>query len=331
MAISTIARRFSELTAAAAFFSLGITSVHAADPATIAAYLEQFKHSVSARAETLAAIGGDDGATGGVYTFVNNNTDLNINKLSGRGTIGEPLKLLNTGLTWQPLFGGSIGYLTAENRFKSSPALVGNIEEYSSFSMGFETGMQINLTEELSIGPMIGLIYAHANSKFTPGNTLGADLKLNYAKQLVDWNMDSLTTVPSIYLQYEKIFAKDWRLTLSTRYEWFNTWDVGSSSRLLSVSGNTSCWETKADLDIRLPIKVFDFPLHTGGFFTVDMYGGNFRDSIGTNAMYTINGRLVVGDLTGLWKVNWLGIGVSYIKANTFHGFSWGLDARLLF
>jgi len=310
---------------------LNVSDLPAADPATVAAYLNHFKNSVSARSETMAAIGGDDGATGGLYTFENNKTDLNVNKLSGRGTIGDPLKLLNTGLTWQPLFGGSIGYITAENRFKSTPALWGNLEEFSTFSMAFETGMQINLNEEWSLGPMVGLIYSHANSKFTPGNNLGANLKRYYPKQLVDWNMDSLTAVPSVYLQYEKIFAKDWRVTLSTRYEWFNTWDIGSSSKLLSVTGNTSCWETKADLDIRLPIKIFDFPLHTGGFFTVDMFGGNFRDSINTNAMYTINGRLVLGDLTGLWKVNWLGIGVSYIKANTFHGLSWGIDARLLF
>jgi hypothetical protein len=47
--------------------------------------------------------------------------------------------------------------------------------------------------------------------------------------------------------------------------------------------------------------------------------------------MYTFNGRLVIGDITGLWKLNWIGLGASYIKADTFSGFSWGIDARLVF
>ena len=173
MRLSPDARKPFLLTAILFFITISPSISIAADPATVAAYLNQFRNSVSARTETMAAIGGDDGATGGLYKFVNNNTDLNVNKLSGRGTVGDPLKLLDTGLTWQPLFGGSLGYITAENRFKGTPALWGNLEEFSSFGMAFETGMQINLTDEWSLGPMVGLIYSHANSKFTPGNKIG--------------------------------------------------------------------------------------------------------------------------------------------------------------
>lgn len=307
------------------------TSAEAVEQAAVASYLSQFKNTATTRSETLAIMGGEDGASGGAYSFNDKNTDLSVNKAGGRGTIGAPNKLGDTGFTWLPLLGGAIGYIEADNKFKSNPLLFGNVEEFSSFAMGFEAGARINFTKELSVGPMIGVIYSHANSKFIPGNALGTRLKLEYSKQLVDWNMDTVTAVPSADIQYERIFDKDWRLTLSSRYSWFNTWDVASSSKLLNGGGNSSNWENKVDLDVRLPLKVFDFPLHTGGFVSVDLLGGDFRTAVNTNAMYTFNGRLVVGDLTGLWKVNWLGIGVSYIKASTFSGFSWGLDARLLF
>ena len=311
-------------------FSLS-SPVLAADPATVSAYLNQFKSNAGSRVETLSILGGEDGASGGLYSYENNKNELNVSKAGGRGTIGDPSRIGDTDMYWLPFLGGSIGYSEAQNRFNNTPILLNNTELYTSFAMGFEAGVRILLTKEISIGPMMGVIYSHANSKFTPGTELGLKLKQNFAKQLVDWNMDTISAVPSIDIQYEKIFDKDWRLTLSSRYDWFKTWDVASSSKYLSLSGNSSYWENKVDLDIRLPLKVLGFPLHTGGFVSAGILGGDIRDTINTNAMYTFNGRLVVGDLTGLWKVNWLGIGVSYIKSETFHGLSYGIDARLLF
>lgn len=310
-----------------------VTPAAAVDPATVKTYLDQFKKTVGARVETLAIMGGEDGASGGLYEYDNNRLNMSITKGGGRGIIGNPdeLDVENNGIGWLPLLGGSIGYIEAENKFTNIPLLANNNEHYYSFAMGFEAGARVYVTKELSFGPMLGVIYSHAHSSFKAGSPVGIALKQQYGQQLVDWSMDTLSFVPSIDIQYEKIFAKDWRMTLSSRYDWFKTWDVATSSRYLSLSGHSSYWENKADLDIRLPLKVFDHALHTGGFVSAGLIGGDFRDSIKTNAMYTFNGRLVVGDITNLWKLNWIGLGASYIKSNTFHGFSWGIDARLVF
>lgn len=312
------------------FFSLA-TPATALDPATVQTYLEQFKKNAGARVETLAIMGGEDGASGGVYSYDNDRLNMSMTKGGGRGIIGDPKNFSENGINWLPLLGGSIGYAEADNKFTHIPALIGNQEKYTSFAMGFEAGARVFFTKEISIGPMLGVIYSHAHNSFQAGTPLGVELKQKYDKQLVDWNMDTLSLVPSMDIVYEKTFVEDWRVTLSSRFNWFHTWDIATSSKYLGLSGDSSYWENKADLDVRLPLKVFGHPLHTGGFVSAGVIGGDFRDSIKTDAMYTFNGRLVIGDITGLWKLNWIGLGASYIKADTFSGFSWGIDARLVF
>ncbi len=300
----------------------------AADPT---AYTSQFSKLATARSETLAIMGGDEGASGGIYKFYYDGTSMNITKLSGKGAIGKERRLAGTDIHWLPLLGGTVGYIHGENRYYNNPVLVNNTERFTTFAVGGEAGAKILLGKKFSITPALGLIYSRSDSEFLPGTALGAQLKQQYAGQLFDWYVDTITMAPSIEAQYQETIGKDWRLTLSSRYAWFNTWDIASSSRYLEKEGDSFNWENKVDLDVRLPLKLFNRPLHTGGYVSVDYLGGDFRDTVGSNAMYTFNGRLVLGDFNGLWKLNWVGLGVSWIKANTFYGYSVGLDMRMRF
>lgn len=313
--------------AVAAFLSLPAPAA-AAD---LAVYSDQFRKLATARSETLAIMGGDDGISGGTYRFYDDGTRMSITKLGGKGILGEPKRLGDSDMTWSPLLGGTIGYISGENSFNNNPILANNREEFTTFAAGLESGVKLSLTRELNIGPSLGLIYAHSDSSFKPGTPLGSHLKQLYGGQLFDWNIDTLSLVPSLDIQYEKPLNNDLKLTLHSRFAWFNTWSVASSSSYLHGSGSSYDWENRVDLDLKLPLKLFGFPLHTGGFVALDVLGDDFRDTVGTNTMYTVNGRLVLGELTGLWKLNWLGLGVSYIAAKSFYGYSVGLDARLKF
>ena len=311
----------------AALFSLPAPS----GAVDLAVYSDQFRKLATARSETLAIMGGDDGISGGTYRFYDDGTRMSITKLGGTGTLGGPNRLGNGDMTWQPLLGGSIGYISGDNSFNNNPVLTGNKEKFATFAVGLASGVKLNLTKELSLGPSLGLIYAHSDSTFEPGTALGVHLKQLYGGQLFDWNIDTLSLVPALDIQYEKPLSNDLKLALLSRFAWFNTWSIASSSNYLHGSGSSYDWENRVDLDLKLPLKLFGFPLHTGGFVALDVLGDDFRDTVGTNTMYTVNGRLVLGELTGLWKLNWLGLGVSYIAAKSFYGYSVGLDARLKF
>jgi len=307
----------------AAFFTPTLP-VQAADPA-VQAQLDHFNRVVGTRVETVAILDGEDGASGGLYSF-NNESSLNITKFGGRGTVGEPRPIGTTGMTWLPLIGGHIGYSEAKNDFKDISWLAGNSERYTSYALGCEAGARIFLTDQISIAPILGLIYSQTRSSFSERTPAGVELKRIYEGQLVDWYVDTLSLVPSLEVQYKKILAEDWKVTLTSSYAWFTTRDVARSSIYQKISGHSSYWDNRADLDVRLPLKLFGFPLHTGSFVSAGIPGGDLREGLDSSAIYALNGRLVLGDLKGLGILDWVGLGVTYFQSNNFSGFSWGLD-----
>ena len=50
-----------------------------------------------------------------------------------------------------------------------------------------------------------------------------------------------------------------------------------------------------------------------------------------TTAIYTVNGRFVLDMLGKIWKLRWLGLGVSYFFGDHLNGWSAGLDFRFQF
>jgi len=309
--------------AAAVFFL--VAPVHAADPA-VQAQLDNFNRMVGTRVETIAILDGEDGISGGFFNFDANDSTLSITKFGGRSTIGEPKPISDTGLKWVPLLGGCIGYSTARNNFTDSPLLAGNEDKYTSYAAGFEFGARILLTDSFSIGLAFGLIYSQTTSSFHAATPAGIELQLNYGKHLVDWYVDTVSFAPSLDVQYRKKWMEHWMLTLTSRYTWFKTRDVATSSNYIRISGSSTYWENSADLDVRLPLKVFDFPLHTGLFASAGILGGDIREGLNSDVIYTLGSRLMAGDLKGRWMLDQIGVGISYVKSNTFSGLSWGLS-----
>ncbi|HRR42120.1 MAG TPA: hypothetical protein P5244_12870 [Syntrophales bacterium] len=97
------------------------------------------------------------------------------------------------------------------------------------------------------------------------------------------------------------IFAEDWKVTLTSNYAWFTTHDAARSSIYQKISGNSSYWDNRTDLDVRLPLKLFGFPLHTGCFASAGILGDDLREGLNSDAIYAFNGRLVVG-ISGVWE-----------------------------
>ena len=52
---------------------------------------------------------------------------------------------------------------------------------------------------------------------------------------------------------------------------------------------------------------------------------------LNTDHIYEIHGRIVLDFLGELWKVQWIGIGVSYLWGSNFTGYSYGADLAFQF
>lgn len=316
--------------AAASFLLLASTPGHAQ---LTPDQINQFKNVVGDRVEAATILGGDYGVSGGTFNNVNNNANsanLNISKFGGMGDIGAPRQLGSLDIGWQPQLQGSMGYLTAKNNFKEGN-LAGNSSEYKTFAIQFGGGARFWLSDQLSIAPTLMGMYGHTENDFQ-ANTAFAQANLQQAKQLglVNWNADTWTVLPGGNIQYQY----PWRrviFTASSGYTYYHTESFSSSSSLVSINGDSEAWENKIDVDIPLGVELFGHELRTGGYFSrTDLYG-DLQSGLKTDYYYEVHPRLVLDFLDQLWKVQWIGVGGSYLWSSNFKGWSIGGDVAFRF
>ena len=87
-----------------------------------------------------------------------------------------------------------------------------------------------------------------------------------------------------------------------------------STSASINVKGDSGTWANMVDVDIPMGIEVFGHALRTGGYYRwTGLYGG-LRNGLHESNFNEFHGRLVLDVLTQLWRVQWIGIGGSYIR-----------------
>jgi len=76
---------------------------------------------------------------------------------------------------------------------------------------------------------------------------------------------------------------------------------------------------------------VYGHELRTGGFFSRTELFGDLKEGLDAQHLYEVHGRLVLDFLNQLWKVQWMGIGGSYIWGSNFSGWTVGADVSFHF
>jgi hypothetical protein len=147
---------------------------------------------------------------------------------------------------------------------------------------------------------------------------------------LIDWNADTWTVRPSLNLQYQYTWYRT-IFTLSSEPTYFYTESFSSSSPNVSVNGDSWVWENKIDVDVPTGVELWGHELRTGGFYSrQELYGG-LQQGLNSDYINEAHGRIVLDFLNQLWKVQWIGVGVSYIWGSSFNGWSYGADVTFRF
>jgi len=152
------------------------------------------------------------------------------------------------------------------------------------------------------------------------------------AKQLglIDWHVDTWTVRPGV----DGSVLWNWGRTVfefTSGFAYFHTEDFSSTSDNVKVDGDSQTWMNKIDIDIPLGKRVFGHELHTGGSFSRTDFFGDIKDGFDTDYLYEAHGRVVLDFLGKLWKVQWIGLGGSYMFGQNFDGWSFGFDVRFKF
>ena len=297
------------------------------------AQIKEIQSVQGSRIEAMTILAGDVGLSGGNYAKNDNKkdqADISISSFGGFGDVGSPKPLGDTGIGWQPRLQGNMGYMTATKKLKT-PLLNGDKSEFDTFAIQFGGGVRFWFDEHFSIAPTFMGMYGHTENHYTANSAFGLANKAE-AKQLglIDWTADTWTIRPSLDFQYQYTWHRT-VFTLSSDPTYFYTDTFSSSAKGVGVDGNSETWKNKIDVDVPLRLELFGHELRSGGYVSrTELYDG-IRDGLNTDYVYDVHGRVVLDFLGELWKVKWIGLGVSRLWGSNFTGWSIGADVAFRF
>lgn len=292
---------------------------------------------VGARVDALLILGGDFGFSDGSFHSQipqdlgpSGDVSMDVSKIGGDGDVGDPRPLGHTGIGWQPRFQGSMGYVESTIH-ELSPLLQGDSTRLRSTSVEFGGGARLWTSENLSFAPTVMLMYGHTTSDYTARSDF-AQANLGELRELglIDWSVNTLSVRPALNVQYIVPLDRA-RITLSMDGAAFVTRSLGTSSDRVDASGTSGFLTAKIDLDVPLGVALDGHELRGGGYLSRSELFGQLRTGLGVQYLNEIHGRLVFDFLSQVWKVQWLGVGASYVWGPNFSGWTWGADVTFRF
>lgn len=289
----------------------------------------EFTDVIGNRVEATAVLGGDYGASGGTFNYNNNNATFNLSKFGGAGDVGDPRPLGNTGLAWQPRIQGSMGYLQARLR-PQRPEQLTDVDRFNTYAIQFGGGARLWFNHHLSLAPTLMGMYGNSQNSYTANNpfTIARWTQLQQAG-FINWKVNTWSVIPAADAQYVLTLGRT-IFTVNSTFTYYHT-ESFSSSGPVDINGNSDTWRNKLDVDIPLGRELWGHELRTGGFFSRTEFYNDIKAGLNADHQYELHGRIVLDFLGELWKVQWIGIGASYLWSNTYDGYSFGADVMFRF
>lgn len=302
----------------------------------------QIRDAVGNRIEALTILGGDYGIAGanfrstGKLAFGSSafgetaDSTVEVTKLGGAGDIGDPQPLGSLPVGWQPRVQGNMGWLKGTQHLHTG-LLDGDVTELKTYGIEFGGGARFWVNDRLSFAPTLMGLYGHTSETYTANSAFMLEnLEKATEMGLVDWTVETWTLITGVDAQY-LINLHRTIITLSSTPVYYRTQSFQSSSYRLNVNGDSSTWANMADVDIPLGVEFFGHELRTGGYYRwTGLYGG-LRSGLHESNLNEIHGRVVLDFLNQLWKVQWIGIGGSYLWGPNITGWTVGADVVFRF
>jgi hypothetical protein len=297
----------------------------------------QVRNAIGNRVEALTILGGDYGiaaanfrSTGKLTFGESADATVAVTKLGGAGDIGDPRPLGSLPIGWQPRLQGNMGWLDGTQHLHSD-LLEGDSTQIKTYGIEFGGGARFWVTDRFSFAPTVMGLYGHTSETYTANSAfMRANLEAARQMGLVDWNVDTWTFITGVDFQY-LINVNRTIITLTSTPVYYHTETFKSSSVKLNVQGNSRTWANMIDVDIPLGVELFGHELRSGGYYRSIGFYGDLRDGLQESNLNEIHGRVVLDFLNQLWKVQWIGIGASYLWGPNITGWSAGLDVVFRF
>ena len=299
--------------------------------------VRQIHNALVDRIEALTILGGDYGIAAAYFRSTakfafgeSTNATFDITKVGGNGDIGNPRPVGTLPLGWQPSVQGNMGWLDSTQNVHGS-LLEGDSTEVKSYGIEFGGGARLWVDDHLSFSPTVTGLYGHMSETYTANS---AFMRENFEKAvalgLVDWTVDTWTLITGVDLQYVYTWDRT-IITLHSNPVYYHTESFKSSNAHLDVNGNSSTWANILDIDIPLGTELLGHEIRTGGYYRWTGLYGDLKTGLNVSNLNEIHGRLVLDYLNQLWKLQWIGIGGSYLWGTNITGWTVGIDVVFRF
>jgi hypothetical protein len=301
------------------------------------AQASRVENAIGTRVEALSILGGDFGLSDGKFHSTSAlrlgssaNVDTSVTKLGGNGDVGDPVPLGDLNIGWQPRLEGNMGYLDSAYHLKDPP-LAGDTSDIRTFAIEFGGGARFWTTESLSFAPTVMVLYSHSHDTYSAQSSFGRqNLSELQNLGLVDWSVDTWSLRPALNIQY--VVAIDRVLiTLSSDPTGFITHGFAGSNVHVRVEGDSGFVTNKVDLDIPIGAELFGHELRSGGYVSRTDLLGDLQTGLAVQHLNELHGRIVLDFLNQLWKLQWLGVGASYLWGTNLTGWTVGADVAFRF
>lgn len=297
----------------------------------------QLRNAIGDRIEALTILGGDYGIAAanfrstGKFSFgETSDATLTVTKLGGSGDIGDPQPLGSLPIGWQPRLQGNMGWLNGTQHLQSD-LVEGDSTEIKAYGIEFGGGARFWVNDRLSFAPTLTGLYGHMSETYTANSAfMRANLDTATRLGLVDWDVDTWTLITGVDIQYLITWDRT-IITLSSTPVYYHTESFESSNTHLQVNGDSETWANMIDVDIPLGVQLYGHELRTGGYYRwTGLYDG-ISNGLHESSLSEIHGRVVLDFLNQLWKVQWIGIGASYVWGEHITGWTVGADVVFRF
>jgi hypothetical protein len=295
------------------------------------------ENAIGARVEALTILGGDFGLSDGTFHSTGAfragsgaGVDTSVTKVGGDGDVGDPRRLDGLDIGWQPRLQGNMGYLRSTSHLQGS-LLAGDTSEFRTSAIEFGGGARFWTTGRLSFAPTVMILYGRTDDDYSAQSAF-ARRNLPELQQLglADWSIDTWSLRPALNIQYIIPVGRA-LITLSSDPTGFYTHGFARSNIHLRVGGDSGFVTNKIDLDIPLGVEIYGHELRSGGYLSRTDLFGDLETGLGVQHLNELHGRIVLDFLNQLWKVQWLGLGASYLWGTNISGWTVGADVAFRF
>jgi len=291
---------------------------------------------IGARVEAMTILGGDFGLSDGNFHSTGAlgaqgaDVDTTVTKIGGYGDVGDPVPLGDTNIGWQPHLQGNMGYVESSDHVETAE-LAGDTSKLRTFAIEFGGGARFWTSQNLSFAPTVMGLFGHTDDTYYAYSEFGRQ-NLPQLRQLglADWSVDTWSLRPALNAQYIVRLGRT-LVTFSSDPTGFFTHGFDRSNVNEKVGGNSGFVTDKVDIDIPLDIELYGHELRTGGYLSRTDLFGDLKEGLAAQHLNEIHARLVLDFLNQLWKVQWLGVGASYLWGTAISGWTVGADVTFRF